>query len=94
MLHGSPAPPGECADLFARLSEYLDGEVSPEDRLAMERHICDCPPCIEFIHSLRRTIDLCHHFEPPASPAPVSDEAKRELLSVLQRALAARDRGR
>lgn len=94
MLHESPAPPGECADLFARLSEYLDGELSPEDRKTMEQHICDCPPCIEFIHSLRRTIDLCHHFEPPGSPAPVSGEAKRELLSVLRRALAARDRGR
>ena len=94
MLHESPSPPGECADLFARLSEYLDGELSPEDRKTMEKHICDCAPCIEFIHSLRRTIDLCHHFEPPGSPAPVSREAKRELLSVLQRALAARDRGR
>jgi anti-sigma factor RsiW len=88
----SPAPPpGECADLFARLSEYLDGELSPEARRAMEQHICDCPPCIEFIESLRRTIDLCHHLEPAGSPAPVSGEAKRELLSVLQRALGARD---
>jgi len=94
MLHESPAPPGGCADLFARLSEYLDGELSPEARQTMEQHICDCPPCIEFIHSLRRTIDLCHDFEPPGSPDPVSREAKRELLSVLQRALAARDRGR
>lgn len=93
MLHESPAPPGDCADLFARLSEYLDGELSPEARQAMERHICDCPPCIEFIHSLRRTIDLCHQFEPTGTPAPVSGEAKRELLSVLQRALAARDAG-
>lgn len=94
MLHESPAPPGECADLFARLSEYLDGELSPEARQAMEQHICDCPPCIEFIHSLRQTIDLCHHFEPAGTPAPVSREAKRELLSALQRALAARDPGR
>jgi anti-sigma factor RsiW len=94
MLHESPAPPGECADLFARLSAYLDGELSPEARQAMEQHICDCPPCIEFIQSLRQTIDLCHHFEPAGTPAPVSREAKRELLAALQRALAARDSGR
>ena len=93
MLHESPVPPAECADLFARLSEYLDGELAPEARRAMERHICDCPPCIEFIESLRRTIDLCHHCEPADTSKPVSIEAKRELLSVLQRALAARDPG-
>jgi anti-sigma factor RsiW len=93
MLHESPVPPSECADLFARLSEYLDGDLSQEARSAMEQHICACPPCIEFIESLRRTIDLCHHFEPTGSPAPVSNEAKRELLSVLQSALAARNPG-
>jgi anti-sigma factor RsiW len=93
MLPESPVPPAECADLFARLSEYLDGELSPEARRAMEQHICDCPPCIEFIASLRRTVDLCHHFEPAETPTPVSGEAKRELLSALQRALAARDPG-
>ena len=93
MLPEPPAPPAECADLFARLSEYLDGELSPEARRAMEQHICDCPPCIEFIESLRRTVDLCHHFEPAGSPNPVSPEAKRELLSALQRALAARNPG-
>ena len=93
MLPEPPAPPAECADLFARLSEYLDGELSPEARRAVEQHICDCPPCIEFIESLRRTVDLCHHFEPAGSPNPVSPEAKRELLSALQRALAARNPG-
>jgi anti-sigma factor RsiW len=80
----------DCRELFAQLSEYLDEELTPEARREMEEHLCDCPPCVEFLGSLRRTIDLCRQFEPGGSPQPLSREAKQQLLASFQRMLATR----
>jgi anti-sigma factor RsiW len=80
----------DCRELFAQLSEYLDEELTPEARREMEEHLCDCPPCVEFLGSLRRTIDLCRQFELGGSPQPLSREAKQQLLAAFQRMLATR----
>ena len=85
MTHGE-----DCRELFAQLSEYLDEELTPEARREMEEHLCDCPPCVEFLGSLRRSIDLCRQFEPGGSPQPLSREAKQPILAAFQRMLAAR----
>lgn len=86
--HGSPA--AECADLFARLSAYLDGELSQEECLRVEEHLRECPPCIEFLQSLRRTIGLCRNFEPGADPPPLPGEVKQRLLAAFRSALGPR----
>jgi anti-sigma factor (TIGR02949 family) len=78
-------PRGDCNELFARLSAYLDGELSRQERDEIERHLADCPPCVEFVRSLRTTVDLCRDFEPSGAPPPVPDELKRKLLTLLQR---------
>ena len=39
----------ECESIFEALSEYLDGELSEADCEALERHIQDCKPCVEFV---------------------------------------------
>ncbi len=82
-----------CREVFEQLSAYLDEDLSPEARSEIERHLCDCPPCVEFVNSLRRTVELCHRFEPTDLPAPMSSEVRQRLLSACQKALASR-RGR
>lgn len=69
-----------CLEIFARLSEYLDGELAAEDCAGIEAHIADCPPCVEFVKQLRGSIEASHHFKVPGEPAPV-DAALREKLS-------------
>jgi anti-sigma factor RsiW len=39
-----------------RLSEYLDGELSAEDRRAVEAHLRDCPACRATVDGLRRVV--------------------------------------
>jgi anti-sigma factor RsiW len=85
-----PKADKDCKELFARLSAYLDGELSPENRSELEEHICGCPPCIEFIESLRRTVDLCRGFQSTESPAPISAQAREQLLAACRKRLAAR----
>jgi RNA polymerase sigma-70 factor, ECF subfamily len=51
--------PGECRDLFANLSEYLDERVEPITCDQIQEHIEACPSCVAFLRDLRAAIDRC-----------------------------------
>ena len=70
--------PTECRELFANLSEYLDGRVEPLTCEAMRSHIESCPACVAFLRDLRVAIDRCRSLEVPCDP----DVAPR-LRSIL-----------
>ena len=38
---------GNCDDALHELYGYLDGELTPERRTNIQRHLDDCPPCYE-----------------------------------------------
>jgi RNA polymerase sigma-70 factor (ECF subfamily) len=61
--------PDECRDLFANLSEYLDGRVEPVTCDQMRSHIEACPACVAFLRDLRAAIDRCHSLEIPCDSA-------------------------
>jgi mycothiol system anti-sigma-R factor len=49
----------DCEHAHLRVYEYLDGELTVWKRLAITRHLDDCPPCAEgftFEIDLRRVI--------------------------------------
>jgi anti-sigma factor RsiW len=81
---------GNCKEIFATLSEYLDLELPPEACRELEQHLAGCPPCIEFVNSLRKTVELCHEYEPREIPGPVGQSAREELMAAWHRMLAAR----
>lgn len=52
----------------ARLSEYVDGDLPADERVALERHLVDCAECRETIADLRRLVGLAGtlaYREPP-----------------------------
>ena len=69
----------ECKEIFALLSQYLDLELPDDACRAIEAHIRDCPPCIEFAESLKKTVDLCRQYSAGEVPSPLSEEARSEL---------------
>jgi len=49
----------ECAEAVEVLYHFLDGELTTERRLLIQRHLDDCPPCLDafdFEAELRLTI--------------------------------------
>lgn len=72
----------ECKEVFARLSEYLDQELPAENCEEIRAHLADCPPCIEFLNSLKKTVNLCHECEGGEKPAPLSGDARERLLAA------------
>jgi anti-sigma factor RsiW len=76
--HGPGSP--ECRELFARLSEYLDGELTEATCAGVEAHLGDCPPCQAFLESLRRTVRLVESADPVTMP----DEIRRSVRAALK----------
>lgn len=72
--------PEACRDLFAQLSEYLDGRVEPSTCDEMQRHIDSCPACVAFLHDLRSAIDRCR-----AVQVRCDEAVAKRLRAVLTR---------
>lgn len=72
-----------CIEVLGLLSEYLDGEVSPEDRARIEEHLLGCDQCERFggrmssiVSALRTALK---------EPEPLDDGVSRRLLERLNR---------
>ncbi|MBN2256638.1 MAG: zf-HC2 domain-containing protein [Anaerolineaceae bacterium] len=48
----------ECSHYLPELSDYLDGELSPELCAELERHMAECEKCRIVVDTTRKTIEL------------------------------------
>jgi len=81
---GSAAPRFiPCREIIALLSEYIDGSLPAERARALEDHLAICPPCIDFLESLRKTRGAAGTLREEAIPA----ECRRRLRDFLARNL-------
>lgn len=55
-----------------RLSAYLDGQVTPQERREVESHLRTCPQCAWELETLRRTVSLLHQVRKVAVPRPLT----------------------
>lgn len=79
--------PAACRDLFANLSEYLDGKVQTATCDQMRTHIEACPACVAFLRELRKAIERCRTLEMPCDPAVASrlrSLATQEYLRLVE----------
>lgn len=65
----------DCATLLSSLSDYIDGELSPELCLEIEKHLAGCEDCTVILNTTKRTIDLVHF--PPAQNSLPEDVRQR-----------------
>ena len=73
-----------CKQIFALLSEYLDGQLPVKNCRQLERHLKGCPPCIAYLESLKTTVEACRRYQASRAPAP-SKEVKAALMAAIQR---------
>ena len=45
-----------CQRVVELLTDYLDGALSTDQTLAVERHLASCPGCATYLEQLRETI--------------------------------------
>jgi anti-sigma factor RsiW len=69
-----------CKDHLGALSDYLDGDLSPEFCTEIERHLAECGDCRIVVDTLRKTVMLYRAY----GHEEVPDDAKARLIAVLE----------
>lgn len=69
-----------CERLLGSLSEYIDGELSPELCQELEKHLAGCENCRVVLNTTKRTIDLVQApVENPRLPEDVRERLFKRL---------------
>ena len=79
--------PRRCREMFAALSDYMDGLVDDEHTREMENHLNDCKPCVAFLDSLKSAVQQCQTYEPTCDTAR-AEKLRHDLLHKYQAAVA------
>ncbi len=56
-------------DIRHKLSEYIDGAVTPQERAAIDEHLKTCTTCADALAELRKTIEQVKQIEVVETPA-------------------------
>lgn len=80
-------PDRHCKQIFAMLSEYLDGELPVKNCAQLERHLKGCRPCIAYLDSLKTTVEACRRYKAPRAPA-LPKQVKAALLATVRKVIA------
>lgn len=79
-----------CKEIFAQLSDYLNLDLPPDACAQIEKHLAGCAPCIDFVESLRKTVQLCRQYRPAELPGELGAQAREQLLDAYRKAMSAR----
>jgi anti-sigma factor RsiW len=70
---GSVADVLTCRELVELVSDYHEGGLSVDERLAFERHVAICPPCRGYLDELRSTIAVAGSLSEDSLAPPARD---------------------
>lgn len=79
-------PAVRCKEFVELVTDWEEGAVGDDERVALEEHMAICPPCIEYVQQLRLTRavlrEVADRDPAPASPPPA---ARAALLAEFRR---------
>jgi anti-sigma factor RsiW len=73
-----------CDDLRTALSDYLDGELPPEIRQHLERHLAECRTCHVLYDSTRKTLRIVTDSMSFDLPEAASEEFVRRTMARIR----------
>jgi anti-sigma factor RsiW len=72
--------PLSCQELVELVTEYLDGDLPPAERLKFEEHIAICPPCRAHLAQMRRIVRSAGQLTEETIPA----DAREAMLEAFR----------
>jgi anti-sigma factor RsiW len=82
-----------CEHVWQAISDYLEGEVSPELRAAMEAHFKECKHCTAVLNGTRNVVEVYGDDQLFELPAGFDARLRRRLAQVTQAARVPRTSG-
>ncbi len=76
-LFRSSAEHGNCAELRKRASDYLEANISEEEREHIRMHLERCGNCNRFLETLRTTISMLRDLSSHAVPESLKDKLRQ-----------------
>ena len=72
-----------CRELAEFLIDYLSGELPSDVRAQFEYHLGECPDCVAYLDSYRRTIQLSKQslVDPGEAVPAMPDDLVRAILA-------------
>jgi anti-sigma factor RsiW len=74
-----------CREFAEFLHEYLFGSLPGEERAQFDKHLAECPWCIAYLDSYRKTIQLEKAAFSGPEDAPLPGEVPEELIQAILR---------
>ena len=68
-----------CKDVIEILSDYLEEALGPDTIARLEQHLRDCPPCVAYLNTFRKSRELAGE----ASQVAMPPEMRQRLRSFL-----------
>jgi hypothetical protein len=59
----------ECNDIQEKLSAYIEGIISPEEKMLVDEHLTSCQKCNESLSDLRKTVEYINNLEEIEPPS-------------------------
>ena len=79
-IRGNRARGLTCIELVELVTDYLEGDLSEDERARVERHLAGCDACTGYIDQMRVTIAVVGKIEVD----DLSEAAKAELLNAFR----------
>jgi anti-sigma factor RsiW len=74
-----------CREFTEFLHEYLFGNLPAEEREEFEKHLAECPWCVAYLDSYRKTMELEQAaFAGPEDGPPPGDAPEELIQAILQ----------
>jgi anti-sigma factor RsiW len=75
-----------CREFTEFLDEYLFGNLPAEELAEFEKHLAECPWCVAYLDSYKKTILLERASATQTPDAPPPADAPEELIQAILRA--------
>ena len=75
-----------CREFTEFLHDYLLGGLLAEVRAEFDRHLAECPWCVAYLDSYKKTMQLAGTAFAAAEDAPSPSDAPEELIQAILRA--------
>ena len=62
-----------CSDFVELATDYLEGSLTIQQRLVVERHLAFCVPCVDYLDQMRAVIKTTGALREDDVPEPVME---------------------